>query len=89
MKKNNTIIIAEAGVNHNGSLKVAIEMISVAKESGADAIKFQYRNLENAFSNQAKEIVDEILSREINKCFLPPKVLIELTRNKKYLFRGS
>ena len=34
-------IIAEAGVNHNGKIENAIEMISVAKESGADAIKFQ------------------------------------------------
>jgi len=34
-------IIAEAGVNHNGSLSNAIEMIQVAKEAKADAIKFQ------------------------------------------------
>ena len=34
-------IIAEAGVNHNGSEKLALEMIDVASESGADAIKFQ------------------------------------------------
>ncbi|MCW5824500.1 MAG: N-acetylneuraminate synthase [Cyanobacteria bacterium TGS_CYA1] len=35
------LIIAEAGVNHNGSLKRAIEMVKVAKESGADVVKFQ------------------------------------------------
>jgi N,N'-diacetyllegionaminate synthase len=34
-------IIAEAGVNHNGSIEKAIEMIRVAKESGSDAVKFQ------------------------------------------------
>jgi N,N'-diacetyllegionaminate synthase len=34
-------IIAEAGVNHNGSLKLACELIDVAVEAGADAVKFQ------------------------------------------------
>jgi len=34
-------IIAEAGVNHNGSIEVAKKMVDVAKESGVDAIKFQ------------------------------------------------
>lgn len=36
-----TMIIAEAGVNHNGSLKRAIEMIKVASSCGANFIKFQ------------------------------------------------
>ena len=33
--------VAEAGVNHNGSLEKAIKLIDVACQSGADAIKFQ------------------------------------------------
>ncbi len=37
----NTIIIAEAGVNHNGNLDIAFRLIEAAKESGADYIKFQ------------------------------------------------
>ena len=36
-----TLIIAEAGVNHNGNLKLAKKLISVAKKMGADVIKFQ------------------------------------------------
>jgi len=36
-----TEIIAEAGVNHNGSLDRALEMVDVAAEAGADTIKFQ------------------------------------------------
>jgi N-acetylneuraminate synthase len=36
-----TYIIAEAGVNHNGDLASAKQMVDVAKEAGADAIKFQ------------------------------------------------
>lgn len=36
-----TFIIAEAGVNHNGDMGLAREMIDVAAEAGADAVKFQ------------------------------------------------
>ena len=35
------LLIAEAGVNHNGSLELAKELVDVAKESGADFVKFQ------------------------------------------------
>ena len=34
-------IIAECGVNHNGDVKIAHEMISAAKDCGADTVKFQ------------------------------------------------
>lgn len=36
-----TLIIAEAGVNHNGDIELAKKMIEVAKECGADIVKFQ------------------------------------------------
>ena len=37
----NCVLIAEAGVNHNGSLKIAEKLIKEAKKNGADIIKFQ------------------------------------------------
>lgn len=39
--KNKIIIIAEAGVNHNGNLELAQKMVKAAKEAGADYVKFQ------------------------------------------------
>ncbi len=47
MTKKKTFIIAEAGVNHNGSLKIAKKLILNAKIIGADAIKFQTFKAEN------------------------------------------
>ena len=41
MKNNGVFIIAEAGVNHNGSLDMAYQLIDAAVSSGADAVKFQ------------------------------------------------
>ena len=45
--------IAEAGVNHEGSLSTALEMVKRASSSGADAIKFQLYKAENIASSDA------------------------------------
>lgn len=39
--KNSTLIIAEAGVNHNGSFDLAMQLVDVAVQAGADIVKFQ------------------------------------------------
>jgi len=46
-------VIAEAGVNHNGSLDMARELIDVAAAAGADAVKFQTFNAERMISRHA------------------------------------
>jgi N,N'-diacetyllegionaminate synthase len=48
-------IIAEAGVNHNGSIKIAKELIDVAVNSGANAVKFQTFKASSLVSKNAKK----------------------------------
>jgi N-acetylneuraminate synthase len=48
-------IIAEIGINHNGSLEIAKQLIDVAKACGADAVKFQKRTIDLVYS---KEFLD-------------------------------
>lgn len=47
------MIIAEAGVNHNGDLKMAKRLIDAAKEAGADYVKFQTAKLESLVAKSA------------------------------------
>lgn len=42
----NCYVIAEAGLNHNGSIEIAKQLIDIASSSGADAVKFQKRNVD-------------------------------------------
>ncbi len=52
-EKRKTYIIAEAGVNHNGSLKIAKKMVDTASQAGADAIKFQMFKAEKLVTKKA------------------------------------
>jgi N,N'-diacetyllegionaminate synthase len=51
--ENKIFIIAEAGVNHNGNIEIAKKMIEVAKQCGADAVKFQTFKTEEVISKHA------------------------------------
>ncbi len=53
MSYNKTFIIAEAGVNHNGSLELAKKMIDAAVGASADAVKFQTFKAEKVVSRYA------------------------------------
>ena len=45
-------VIAEIGVNHNGLLELALKLIDIAVEAGADAVKFQKRHLKSLYSSK-------------------------------------
>jgi len=63
-------IVAEAGINHNGEIEKALEMIHLAKECGADAVKFQTFKAEEfildptityTYNSQGKEVTESML----------------------------
>ena len=52
---NKTIIIAEAGVNHNGDIQIAKQLVDVAAMAGADYVKFQTFKTEDLVSKDARK----------------------------------
>src|SRR5262245_14429059 len=45
-------LIAEIGINHNGDLEIAKQLINEAKRAGFDAVKFQKRTVEKVYSRE-------------------------------------
>ncbi len=70
------LIIAEAGVNHNGKLEVAKKLAMVAKESGADIVKFQTAKLESFVTASAK--MAEYQKNNLNKIMSQKEMLKNL-----------
>ena len=62
MKMERIFIIAEAGVNHNGSMDTALRMIDAAADAGADAIKFQTFKADELVSSAARKADYQILN---------------------------
>lgn len=59
-----TFVIAEIGNNHNGSLDLALDMIGMAKEAGADCVKFQMRHLEEVYRSKSLQKSGDDLGTE-------------------------
>ncbi|KKM16308.1 hypothetical protein LCGC14_1687140 [marine sediment metagenome] len=63
-EKNSCFIIAEAGVNNNGSLEIAKKLVNIAKKSGVDAVKFQNFHAEELVSLNAKKVSYQYRAKE-------------------------
>lgn len=95
-----TFIIAEAGVNHNGDMNLAKEMIDAASDSGADAVKFQafkaekliLKNIEKApyqkiTTNRSESQYDMLKRLEVTK--EQTKELMEYCQKKNIIFLST
>ena len=51
------LVIAEIGINHEGSLKVAFQMVDAAYEAGAEVVKHQTHVVEDEMSKEAKKVI--------------------------------
>ena len=80
-EKEEPFIIAEIGNNHNGSLDTAKKLIESAKESGADAVKFQVKNIEKSF---AKELLDSpyVNENSFGKTYREHKMALEFSEEQ-------
>lgn len=47
-----TFVVAEIGINHNGDMNIAKQLIDVAKDAGCNAVKFQKRTIDNVYTKE-------------------------------------
>ncbi|CAN5667287.1 N,N'-diacetyllegionaminate synthase [soil metagenome] len=78
----NIYIIAEAGVNHNGSIDIAKKLIDKAKDAGADAVKFQTFKAESLVSKNASKADYQKTNTSVSESQLQMLKKLELTENE-------
>lgn len=81
IKKNKTFVIAEIGVNHNGSIKKAIKFIKLAKKCGADAVKFQNFKASSLVTQDAPKAQYQIKNTKNNSTQFKMLKKLELINN--------
>ena len=80
-------IIAEAGVNHNGSIKLAYKLIDAASASGADAVKFQTFKAENLVLKNAQkaEYQKQTTNQSESQFNMLKKLELDINAHKKLI----
>lgn len=84
---NKVFIIAEAGVNHNGSVEIARKLIDEASKAGADAVKFQTFKAENLVTKNAKQANYQVknLKKETSQYDMLKKLELDYEVHKELL----
>jgi N,N'-diacetyllegionaminate synthase len=80
MDTNHTLIIAEAGVNHNGDINLAKELINIAADAGADIVKFQTFKADSLASKKAKKARYQIENTSKNESQVEMLNRLELSK---------
>ena len=87
LKKDKTYIIAEIGINHEGNLKKAIKLVREAKNSGADAVKFQMFKPETLANITSQKTEDQ--KKSLSKKETLYKMLKRVSLRKNDLMNGG
>ncbi|PFG45501.1 N-acetylneuraminate synthase [Vibrio sp. ES.051] len=74
-----TLIIAEAGVNHNGDEKLAFELVDTAHQAGADIVKFQTFKAKNLVTEQAQQADYQVVNTQKQESQLAMLSRLELS----------
>ena len=70
-EKSSVFVIAEAGVNHNGDIEIAKQLINIAVEAKADAIKFQAFKTDNLVLKNVSKAPYQLKNGDIHKLCEP------------------
>lgn len=90
------LVIPEIGINHNGSLEVALKMVDAAARAGAKIIKHQTHIIDDEMSSEAKNVIPGNSTKSIyqvmKECALneeEEKILMEYVQSKGMVFLST